>query len=57
MEAWDFNGNESEDRSTRSEKKNVFNSRNYSLKKRTNCVTGSLQLTVLSKMEERVLIK
>ena len=57
MEAWGFNGNESEDRSTRSEKKNVFNSRNYSLKKRTNCVTGSLQLTVLSKMEERVLIK
>ena len=57
-EAWDFNGNESEGRITASEKKNVFNRRNHSeKKKRINCVTGSLQLTALSKMEEKFLIK
>lgn len=50
-EAWDFNGNESEDRITASEKKNVFNRRKKK-KKRILCVTGSL-----SKMEEKFLIK
>ena len=60
MGAWDFNGNESGDRIIESDekKKNVFKSKNYTKKKkRTNCVTGSVQLTVLSKMEEKLLVK
>lgn len=57
MGAWDFNGNESGDRIIESDekKKNVFKSKNYTKKK--NCVTGSVRLTVLSKMEEKLLIK
>lgn len=55
---WDFNGDENGDRTTESdEKKNLFNSRNYFFKKRTGCVTGSVQLTTLSKIEEKLWIK
>lgn len=57
MGAWDFNGNEVEIESLKVMRRRKMYSRVRTILKKKNCVTGSVQLTVLSKMEEKLLIK